>query len=196
MKKILGLLVTAFMLTASALAADLDTPQIGAAICAPEEADGSVVLHEAPDGRSETLMRYFQGAPLQVLDLADGWAHVRMGMEGDSLEGYIRQERLKYGAEAMREITQYASMPGFESDVIIYQACDEQSDIVEAVQGPALVPMTLSTTGRTNGIRFRIRFCRWTAKSPWKKPSASFAKRCAKSGRNGASARNMTTKSC
>ena len=136
MKKILGLLVTAFMLMASALAADLDTPQIGAAICAPEEADGSVVLHEAPDGRSETLMRYFQGAPLQVLDLADGWAHVRMGMEGDSLEGYIRQERLKYGAEAMREITQYASMPGFESDVIIYQACDEQSDIVEAVQGP------------------------------------------------------------
>ena len=136
MKKILGLLVTAFMLTASALAADLDTPQIGAAVCAPEEADGSVVLHEAPDGRSETLMRYFQGAPLQVLDLADGWAHVRMGMEGDSLEGYIRQERLKYGAEAMREITQYASMPGFESDVIIYQACDEQSDIVEAVQGP------------------------------------------------------------
>ena len=136
MKKILGLLVTAFMLTASALAADLDTPQIGAAVCAPEEADGSVVLHEAPDGRSETLMRYFQGAPLQVLDLADGWAHVRMGMEGDSLEGYIRQERLKYGAEAMRKITQYASMPGFESDVIIYQACDEQSDIVEAAQGP------------------------------------------------------------
>ena len=136
MKKILGLLVTAFMLTASALAADLDTPQIGAAVCAPEEADGSVVLHEAPDGRSETLMRYFQGAPLQVLDLADGWAHVRMGMEGDSLEGYIRQERLKYGAEAMREITQYASMPGFESDVIIYQACDEQADIVEAAQGP------------------------------------------------------------
>ena len=75
MKKILGLLVTAFMLTASAMAADLDTPQIGAAVCAPEEADGSVVLHEAPDGRSETLMRYFQGAPLQVLDLADGWAH-------------------------------------------------------------------------------------------------------------------------
>ena len=207
MKKILGLLVTAFMLTASALAADLDTPQIGAAVCAPEEADGSVVLHEAPDGRSETLMRYFQGAPLHVLDLADGWAHVRMGMEGDSLEGYIRQERLKYGAEAMRKITQYASMPGFESDVIIYQACDEQSDIVEAVQGPwrqskswaitangppfgaetALFPMTSSTTGRTNGIRFRIRFCRWTAKSPWKKPSASFAKRCAKSGRNGAS---------
>lgn len=136
MKKILGLLVTAFMLTASALAADLDTPQIGAAVCAPEEADGSVVLHEAPDGRSETLMRYFQGAPLQVFDLADGWARVRMGMEGDSLEGYIRQERLKYGAEAMREITQYASMPGFESDVIIYQACDEQSDIVETVQGP------------------------------------------------------------
>ena len=61
-----------------------------------------------------------------MLDLADGWAHVRMGMEGDSLEGYIRQERLKYGAEAMRAITQYASMPGFESDVIIYQACDEQ----------------------------------------------------------------------
>ena len=39
-KKILGLLVTAFMLTASALAADLDKPQIGAAVCAPEEADG------------------------------------------------------------------------------------------------------------------------------------------------------------
>ena len=57
-----------------------------------------------PTGGSETLMRYFQGAPLQVLDLADGWAHVRMGMEGESLEGYIRQERLKYGAEAMREM--------------------------------------------------------------------------------------------
>lgn len=50
MKKILGLLVTAFMLTASALAADLDTPQIGAAVCAPEEADGSVVRMKRPTG--------------------------------------------------------------------------------------------------------------------------------------------------
>ena len=125
MKRMMGAILFALLLmTASALAADLDTPKVGAAVCAPEEENGSVVLHEAPDGRSETLMRYFQGAPLQVLDLADGWAHVCMGMEGDSLEGYIRQERLKYGAEAMREITQYASMPGFESDVIIYQACD------------------------------------------------------------------------
>ena len=137
MKKMLGtVLFMLLLLAASALAADLDTPRIGAAVCAPEEETGSVMLHEAPDGRSETLMRYFQGAPLQVLDLADGWAHVRMGMTGESLEGYIRQERLKYGAEAMREVTQYASMPGFEHDAVIYQACDEQSGIVEVVQGP------------------------------------------------------------
>ncbi|MFR2020949.1 MAG: hypothetical protein ACLS6G_10815 [Christensenellales bacterium] len=103
MKTIWGAVLLAMMMLATAaLAADLDTPKVGAAVCAPEEENGSVVLHEAPDGRSETLMRYFQGAPLQVLDLADGWAHVRMGMTGESLEGYIRQERLKYGAEAMR----------------------------------------------------------------------------------------------
>lgn len=136
MKRMLGAVLFALLLTASALAADLDTPRIGTAVCVPEEADGSVALHEAPDGWSETLMRYFQGAPLQVLELKDGWAHVRMGMEGDSLEGYIRQERLKYGAEAMREVAQCASMPGFEHDAVIYQACDEQSGIVEVVQGP------------------------------------------------------------
>ena len=90
MKRMMGAILFALLLlTASALAADLDTPKVGAAVCAPEEENGSVVLHEAPDGRSETLMRYFQGAPLQVLDLADGWAHVRMGMTGKSLEGYI-----------------------------------------------------------------------------------------------------------
>ena len=116
MKTIWGAVLLAMMMLATAaLAADLDTPRIGAAVCAPEEENGSVVLHEAPDGRSETLMRYFQGAPLQVLDLADGWAHVRMGMTGESLEGYIRQERLKYGAEAMREVQQYAEMPGFDA---------------------------------------------------------------------------------
>ena len=76
MKRMMGAILFALLLlTASALAADLDTPKVGAAVCAPEEENGSVVLHEAPDGRSETLMRYFQGAPLQVLDLADGWAH-------------------------------------------------------------------------------------------------------------------------
>ena len=76
MKTIWGAVLLAMMMLATAaLAADLDTPKVGAAVCAPEEENGSVVLHEAPDGRSETLMRYFQGAPLQVLDLADGWAH-------------------------------------------------------------------------------------------------------------------------
>ena len=81
-----AVLLTLLVLAGAALAADLDTPKVGAAACGREEENGSVVLHEAPDGRSETLMRYFQGAPLQVLDLADGWAHVRMGMTGESLK--------------------------------------------------------------------------------------------------------------
>lgn len=64
MKTIWGaVLLVMMMLATVALAADLDTPRIGAAVCAPEEENGSVVLHEVPDGRSETLMRYFQGAP-------------------------------------------------------------------------------------------------------------------------------------
>lgn len=137
MKKVFGSLVLALMLlTSAALAADLDTPRIGAAVCMPEEETGSVVLHEAPDGQSETLMRYFQGAPLQVLDLADGWAHVRMGMTGESLEGYIRQERLKYGAEAMREVQQHAEMPGFDEDTPVYEACDKQSGVIDILAAP------------------------------------------------------------
>lgn len=61
MKRMVGAILFALMLlTASALAADIDTPRIGAAVCAPEEENGSVVLHEAPDGRSETLMRIFR----------------------------------------------------------------------------------------------------------------------------------------
>ena len=140
MKTIWGAILFALLLlTASALAADLDTPKVGAAVCAPEEENGSVVLHEAPDGRSETLMRYFQGAPLQVLDLADGWAHVRMGMTGESLEGYIRQERLKYGAEAMREVQQYAEMPAFDEDTPVYEACDEQSGVIDTLAAPGAV---------------------------------------------------------
>lgn len=137
MKRMMGAILFALLLlTASALAADLDTPRIGAAVCAPEEENGSVVLHEAPDGRSETLMRYFQGAPLQVLDLADGWAHVRMGMTGKSLEGYIRQERLKYGAEAMREVQQHAEVPGFDEDTSVYEACDKQSGVIDTLAAP------------------------------------------------------------
>ena len=84
-------------------------------------------------------MRYFQGAPLQVLDLADGWAHVRMGMTGESLEGYIRQERLKYGAEAMREVQQYAEMPAFDEDTPVYKACDEQSEVIDTLAAPCAV---------------------------------------------------------
>ena len=138
MKRMMGAILFALLLmTASALAADLDTPRIGAAVCAPEEENGSVVLHEAPDGRSETLMRYFQGAPLQVLDLADGWAHVRMGMTGESLEGYIRQERLKYGAEAMREVQQYAEMPAFDEDTPVYEACDPAATMDFVMDGSA-----------------------------------------------------------
>ena len=140
MKTIWGAVLLAMMMLATAaLAADLDTPKVGAAVCAPEEENGSVVLHEAPDGRSETLMRYFQGAPLQVLDLADGWAHVRMGMTGESLEGYIRQERLKYGAEAMREVQQYAEMPAFDEDTPVYEACDEQSGVIDTLAAPGAV---------------------------------------------------------
>ena len=86
-------------------------------------------------------MRYFQGAPLQVLDLADGWAHVRMGMTGESLEGYIRQERLKYGAEAMREVQQYAEMPGFDEDTPVYEACDEQSGVIDTLAAPGGVKL-------------------------------------------------------
>ena len=55
MKTIWGAVLLAMvMLATAALAADLDTPRVGAAVCAPEEENGSVVLHEAPDGRSES----------------------------------------------------------------------------------------------------------------------------------------------
>ena len=148
MKKVFGSLVLALMLlTSAALAADLDTPRIGAAVCMPEEETGSVVLHEAPDGQSETLMRYFQGAPLQVLDLADGWAHVRMGMTGKSLEGYIRQERLKYGAEAMREVQQHAEMPAFDEDTPVYEACDKQSGVIDTLAAPGAVKIMVDYEG-------------------------------------------------
>ena len=172
MKTIWGaVLLAVMMLATAALAADLDTPKVGAAVCAPEEENGSVVLHEAPDGRSETLMRYFQGAPLQVLDLADGWAHVRMGMTGESLEGYIRQERLKYGAEAMREVQQYAEMPAFDEDALIYEACDKQSGVIDTVEAPCGVKLMgyngqWAAVWRENGfipMTRTIRPGRWTS---------------------------------
>ena len=46
MKTIWGaVLLVVMMLATVALAADLDTPRIGAAVCAPEEENGAVVLH-------------------------------------------------------------------------------------------------------------------------------------------------------
>lgn len=139
MKKLLGLLMMALMLTSAALAADTDMPRVGTAVCVPEEQEGTVELHEAPDGRSKTMMRYFQGAPLQVLELQDGWAHVRMGLTGDSLEGYIRQERLKYGKEAMREVRPCFGTYSFDSEVRVYEARDTQSAVVEDQMGPTSV---------------------------------------------------------
>lgn len=41
MKRMMGAILFALLLlTASALAADLDTPKVGAAVCAPEEENG------------------------------------------------------------------------------------------------------------------------------------------------------------
>ena len=214
MKTIWGAVLLAMMMLATAaLAADLDTPRIGAAVCAPEEENGSVVLHEAPDGRSETLMRYFQGAPLQVLDLADGWAHVRMGMTGESLEGYIRQERLKYGAEAMRGVQQYAEMPAFDEDTPVYEACDEQSGVIDTLAAPGAVKIMgyngqwVAVWGENGFIpmTWTIRPQRWT--SSWMvlplageltrdEAVRNCAKWCPKSGKNGTFPRSTRMRGC
>ena len=64
-----------------------------------------------------------------------------MGMTGESLEGYIRQERLKYGAEAMREVQQHAEMPGFDEDTPVYEACDKQSGVIDILAAPGGVKL-------------------------------------------------------
>ena len=36
----------------------------------------------------------------------------------------------------MREVQQYAEMPAFDEDVLIYEACDKQSGVIDTVTAP------------------------------------------------------------
>ena len=97
-----ALMVMLLMLAACALAEDAKTtPAVGPAVAAPQARTERVPLYAQADESSDVLMSYFSGAQLEVVALAEnGLVQVRCG----TLEGYMREGDLRYGARAMRAV--------------------------------------------------------------------------------------------
>ena len=76
-------------------------PTSDVAVAAPSARTESAPLFARADEESEVLMRYFSGAQLEVVAPAeDGMVRVRCG----TVEGYMREGDLRFGAEAMRAV--------------------------------------------------------------------------------------------
>ena len=61
----------------------------------PDPAD-RLHLRAAPDTGAESLGKFYNRTPVQVLERRDGWSHVRIGLDG-RLEGWMMTRFLAFG---------------------------------------------------------------------------------------------------
>ena len=118
-------------LVAGALAEDAITqPAVGYAVAAARERTGSVPLFAEADEGSEVLMRYYSGAQLEVLELAEnGMVKVCCG----TLEGYMRAGDLRYGALAMRRVRPVTAQLELAQPEFVRSQRDEGSESEETM---------------------------------------------------------------
>lgn len=55
-------------------------------------------LRTKPDKAADSLGKFYNGTPVQLLEKRDGWAHVRIGV-GDVLTGWMMEKFLAFGAD-------------------------------------------------------------------------------------------------
>ena len=129
-KKALALIVSVLVMLAGMAGAqtetdDVSAPRTGRAYCLPGGTEQMVSLYEEPDDGSRALMAYFPGAQVEVLNLTDGMAHVRVGNETAGLEGYMDAEDLLYGPMAQRVVKRVNMLLTVQKEETVYLASDE-----------------------------------------------------------------------
>ena len=132
-KRALALMISLLVMLAGAAGAepetgDISAPRTGRAYCLPGGKAQAVSLYEKPDDSSRELMAYFSGTQVEVLDLTEGMAHVRVGNETAWIEGYMDAGDLRYGPEAQRAVGHVNMLLTVQNEETVYRACDEAAD--------------------------------------------------------------------
>lgn len=68
-----------------------------AVVSNPDPAD-RLHLRAGPDKQAQSLGKFYNGTPVQVLERKDGWARVRVGTDG-RLEGWMMETYLAFGSD-------------------------------------------------------------------------------------------------
>lgn len=132
---------------------DLATPREGWAVAAPQELYETVPMFDTIDGGGNVLMNYYSGAQLQVTRLiGNGMVQVQAGEPGASVMGYMREEDLRYGALAMREVQQCVTQALIARGTPIYAYCDELADVIGEADGE----MTYAAMGQNDEGWFQV----------------------------------------
>lgn len=133
MKKMVIMVVALLVLCVSAAFAqeDITTPREGPAVAAPEELFGTVALFDTIDDGGNVLMEYYSGARLEVTRvIGNGMVQVQSGVPGASIMGYMREEDLRYGAAAQRQVPKCEMSLELSRQIPIYGYCDELAEVI------------------------------------------------------------------
>lgn len=130
MKRIfIGLMALLLLWTGMARAEELNAPQIGIAVCAPEGESDTVALYAEPDEESDAAFNYYSGVVVEVTELTGEWARVRVGDEKAALEGWMRTNELAYGAEKEREVPHVVLLAD-RQQLTVYAAPDSDAEVL------------------------------------------------------------------
>lgn len=139
MKRALALCLLLMLLVPCAWAeSDIHMPRAGFAVAAPEnpKAGGKVCLYAAADENSDVMMRYYSGAPVEVLEITEGgaFARVKSGEPGATIAGYMRTGDLAYGEAAARTVPLCYEAVQFAEAAPIYSYCDARGAVIGAIK--------------------------------------------------------------
>ncbi len=133
MRKMVMMVAALLVLCVSAAFAqeDISTPREGPAVAAPEALFGTVPLFDTIDDGGNVLMEYYSGARLEVTRVVgNGMVQVQSGVPGASVMGYMREEDLRYGAAAQRQVPKCEMDLELGGQIPIYSYCDELSGVI------------------------------------------------------------------
>lgn len=149
MKKMPVILLAMLLLCSCALAQDINSPRPGVAVAAPGKEDGTAPLYALPDEDSDVLMGYYRGVVLEVLSLEAGdMVRVQSGVEGAGITGYMKQNDLRYGELAMRELPPYTMKLRMRREATVYAYPDERSGAIwQLEEGDSIVVKGISPDG-------------------------------------------------
>lgn len=134
MMAVLAALMTALTMASALGESGTQTPRAGLAVAAPADAlsEGTVPVFEAADETSAVQMNYYSGTTLEVLEVLEGgMVKVRAGTEDAHIDGYMRSDDLRYGAQAMREVPRCHRVVWYGAEVPVYDSMGKDRKLID-----------------------------------------------------------------